>query len=369
MILLTQAQIDQYHRDGYLLVRDVFTPAEMDGFRRAAAAYRPGVATYGRIFGIPGLDGLWRDERIVTVAAQLLGEDPAFFCQGDFVRFIFTEGEPIKGRHAHHDAKGTPGHLFNRLHAPQSATYPLVRFGIYFQSFADTSGGLKVSPGSHRMDSATFDESRLPYVNVPSRSGDLVCFCFRTIHSPYALRLKNQPDAVMSPWTEDRAFRRDPGAFRPAPLLRETVFIDYAAPSQDADLLIKGRALHNPDPARILARQVQEQRLVPLAEELGLHVRLDVALMETVYAIRDATRAGVDPAPLLPALKEMSRHCAPWSSHFPLFDDLPADDSPESLVRWSSGIAARADGYVATYRTKLPDRHMGEIPADMAAAV
>lgn len=364
MIHLTQSQIDQYHRDGYLLIRNFFTPEDMENYRCAAAAYQPGVAASARIFSVPGLDHLWRDERLVAVAAQLLGGEIAFFCQADFVRYIFAEGEHIEGRHAHHDAKGTPDYLYARLHPAQTATYPVVRLGIYFQDYAGASGGLKVSPGSHLKDSATFDESELAYANVPSRPGDLVCFCARIIHSPFALRPKAAPNQVLSPWTEDREFIRDPAAFLPSPTVRETIFIDYVAVGQEADLLIKNRAIQKPDKARVLAEQAAEQRFEFWAQKLGLRLRLDFAVVETVVAVDAAAKSGAKPAELYSLLQTLKRLCLQspaWSPHHPLFDAIPEDDSVESLLGLCIGIGERINAYRETRGTQASDLHMGAL--------
>lgn len=368
MTILDKAQVDQYRREGYLVVPGLFTAGEVAAFQDAAARHQPKQpGSYSAsLFAIPGLQDLWHDERLINVAAELLGGDIAFFAQNDYSRYVFTEGEHITGRHAHHDAKGTHAHLFNRLHEAQATPYPVLRFGIYFQNYTTASGGLKVSPGSHLMDSSFFDETKLPYLNVSTRPGDVVCFCARVIHSPFALRSRTAPHSAVSPKEEDRFFARDPGAFEPGPLLRETIFLDFAAPSESADLLIKNRALSNADKINGIAGAIDSLRLEYWADRYGISLRLDFAVVELVLKIAAASRRNDAPAVelLLRALKKACVLSRPWSEHFPLFDKIPEGDDLETLTLFGHKIKKNIMRYGEALPTGGKDPHMGAFTRD-----
>ena len=214
--MLSDSQIAQYHRDGYILLKNVFSGNEIATFMTAGRAHSAPEGTAISLLELDALKSLWRDSRLVTCARQLLGETPVYFGEGNYIRFHLTPGQHIPGRHIHHDAKGTRTHLFNRLHEPQSKSYPVLRFGIYLQDYTQHSGGLKVSPGSHLINTRDFDQSALPYVNVPSVPGDLICFCMRILHSPYGMLLRESPSTALSPQSEDLISIQTPGALRSA---------------------------------------------------------------------------------------------------------------------------------------------------------
>ena len=184
--MLSSVEIDRFKRDGFLLLRNVFSAAEVERFIAAGK----GASRTADLFTMPALEGFWSDSRLVQIAKLLLGGTVTFFGEASYLKEVFKPGEAVHGRHLHHDAKGTPGHLFSRQHEPTDEPYPIIRFAVYLQDHANFSGGLKLVPGSHQFNSANFNEDELSCYDVPSKPGDLVVFCNKILHSPYALRRK-----------------------------------------------------------------------------------------------------------------------------------------------------------------------------------
>ncbi len=340
---LTPDQIARFHREGYLVIEDVFPAAELSAIQEACRAVLPAGARAVNIFQVPAVAGLWTDPRLVGIARALLGDPLSYFFEAVFTQKVWAEGEHIAGRHIHHDAKGAPENLFNRLHAAQTATYPAVRFAAYFQDTARQSGGLKVCPGSHLIDSSGFDQRALHYVNLASTPGDLVVFCSRTLHSPYALRPAAEPDLALPPWVEDKAFARMPAKFLPTPAVRETIFIDYVREDALSDLLVKGRALHPDNFKPGLIDYLNTADVVAMARAAGLSLRFDSALVE--HAATGAPLPAVVTAPPWPQ---------DWSPAFPLRAELGDRDA----------LRRRYGALQTTGHEKLRDPHMGALLVD-----
>lgn len=326
--MISDSQVAAFKRDGFLLLKRVFSPQEVELFWRAGSH----VVDSADLASIPALEGLWCDRRIVEVARRLIGDPLVYFGEASYQRKTFAPGS-LPTSYLHHDAKGTIKHLFNRQHAPVGDFYPVIRFATYLQDHSAHSGGLKLVPGSHRFDSSDINLSELTYLNVPTEPGDLVLFCNKTLHAAHALRLKDSPAIALSP-TEDRELSlSDPGAFLPIHNDRRAIFVDFVAHDEASDIYIKGRALNLSNPRSGLVRSVEDGSLLKQADAARVTLRLDSGVVEALTQIADTavdgrvTDAGI---PFLKALPQLCRLSQGWTSYFNFVPPVP--DGPNEVV-------------------------------------
>ena len=207
--MLTDAQIDAYHRDGYVKVEGLFTPDEV-------AALAGDMVRIIEEWGEEsiGWKGPWRDrylkeeERLNTKAVFLHRPD---FYSAVWARVIHHErlvacvvdliGDSVQWHHTVLHAKppqmGTP--------FPMHQDYPFyphdgpdfVDCLLHLDDAPLESGALRVVPGSHEggpihhvlgPDTAPhlppdeYHPDRLESVAVPARKGDVIFFSYLTIH-------------------------------------------------------------------------------------------------------------------------------------------------------------------------------------------
>jgi hypothetical protein len=217
---LSSDQVHQFNKDGYLHLRQVFSTDEIDHYREKILRMRNSLGfniqtpliNYDEFVDLPF------DDRLLDVAKSLLGDTVIYF--GD----SSVSGGPTD-RGLHRDSTDR----YNFLAADwESESYPLIRFGIYIGDFENGSGGLKLVPGSHQSRFNLLRKMLLPIFkerihlftplfdwyhnflclykggfNVPSRSGDLIVWNFRTLHSARAARWKKNPNYNLPAWIED----------------------------------------------------------------------------------------------------------------------------------------------------------------------
>jgi hypothetical protein len=181
---LTPAQLDQFHRDGYIIVPGVFTPDEMDA---ALAAMEQ--IFYGKPFaawladldagaaakkvsdgfttthdhsegrsqfpvGMDALDRLIENETYLDIFEQCLG-DKATYCNAH----LFMRSGPTDKRHADNPWEGYHmDHYTNCLLPPYpvAGVYDYVNSGVYLHDVEDDGAPMLVIPGSHRQAAETF---------------------------------------------------------------------------------------------------------------------------------------------------------------------------------------------------------------------
>jgi Phytanoyl-CoA dioxygenase (PhyH) len=212
--VLSAGQIEQFNRDGYLIVRDVFSPDEARSLRETVYRLaREGLTASDPSFlgsdlsVYPELCNLIVDERLVEISRQLVGDGPVYYRDSA----VNIGGS---GRGWHKDNRNSDR---CDLAAPDwDGRYPLLRMGIYLEDHAEHSGGLALRVGSHvdrpslRRTLAKAFWSAVervrpgPYVRVlatgmlaagrpihaGTRLGDVVVWNLRTTHSARTLRLK-----------------------------------------------------------------------------------------------------------------------------------------------------------------------------------
>jgi hypothetical protein len=353
---------EDFMRDGFVVLRNFFTPSDVKRFRDAAAGMpaEPNVIRY--IYELPGMEEYWCDGRLLEMANQILGSPVVFFFDSNMQKYNFVAGEPVHGRHMHHDAKGTQENLFNRFNAPADRPYPVIRCATYLQDTAGQSGGLKIVPGSHLRDVSHFDARELASYNVPTTPGDLIVFSHRLLHSPFGLRLKSEPERALAPADEDILSNTQPALFLPMPMVRETLFIDYAAMDELADIHLKNRALMSFQPDSTLSAFLVDRGFLDRHAGHPVLFRVDRAIVETVDNVRRNIAGDQATAAAVEHLRRLPRLCKAhweWSPHYTLLDTEVTDDSMETAVRLFNTLEPRIQTLRATRAGARPDPHMG----------
>lgn len=177
---------DQFEQQGYLIIRDVFTPDEVAQLRQSAYEHRDrqqerGLVTQvkqaasvkGDLLSKEGLGWVIYDPRIVAIATDILGDTPTYF--GDST---YQVGTGTRGFHRDN---------LDRYQFGQGAdwddAYRMIRFGVYLQDHDAYSGGIRFKAGSQRTAVGTD-------VFADTRAGDVVLWDLRTLHSGNARRMK-----------------------------------------------------------------------------------------------------------------------------------------------------------------------------------
>jgi hypothetical protein len=160
---------------GYLIIRDVFSKDEVEEFRRHGFENRQRKAD---LLSHPYLRKALLDDRVLSIAAQILGDTPVYY--GDST---FNIGQHSFGFH-----KDNADRLDGN--APDwKGKFAQIRFGIYLQDHAWHSGGLRVIAKSHNAISNPGGKR----VNVRTRVGDVVVWNLRTDHAGAATMLRFLP--------------------------------------------------------------------------------------------------------------------------------------------------------------------------------
>jgi hypothetical protein len=155
----------RFDRDGYLLIRQLFSEREVAAFRQAALAAR---GHKGDLLSDSRLRAFVLDERVLFVAREILGAALSYF--GDSSCMFGPNRTPYHKDNADR---------YDGLAPDWSSDYTLLRFGLYLQDHASHSGGPLVRRGSHRMSNV----SRGRQVYLDTRVGDLAVWSLRTTHA------------------------------------------------------------------------------------------------------------------------------------------------------------------------------------------
>jgi hypothetical protein len=161
-----KVDVAAFWRDGYQIVRDVYTADEIEAFRRDAKESR---GHGGDLLSNPRMRRALTDGRMVDVARKLLGSDEIVYA-GDS---SFTINSKQHGFHKDNADR-------NDAKAPDwQSRYTILRFGIYLQDHEKYTGGLNLRVGSHEQASLQTGKN----VYVRNRLGDLVVWSLRMTHS------------------------------------------------------------------------------------------------------------------------------------------------------------------------------------------
>jgi len=195
----TSVDMEKFRRDGYLRLGGLFSAEEMAAFNRNAdacqAARAAGESIGEDLLANRHLRHVMLDERILSVARTLIGGKPIYFGDGQFVVH-----KPTGKVGTYH--KDNVDRLDND--GPDwRSEYNLVRFGVYLEPHAGTSGGLLVQAGSHkhvahsRVSEVLNEELVRPltfkarYMGLPL--GDVVVWNLRLTHAGMGRYLRLAP--------------------------------------------------------------------------------------------------------------------------------------------------------------------------------
>lgn len=178
---------EQFDKDGFLIIKRMFTPEEIEQLRtdcykqyeedkakglnyniNNTSAY----TVKGDLLSKRHLKKILLDDRIIAIAKELLGTDIVYFGDSNF-----QFGVGLRGYH-----RDNVDRAYNS--GPDwEGDYTIIRFGLYMQDHSRFSGGLKVQQGSHKKP---FGKSIILNTDI----GDLVVWSLKTMHSGNAIRLK-----------------------------------------------------------------------------------------------------------------------------------------------------------------------------------
>ena len=253
----------KFDEDGYLLVRNVFTAAEIEQFRRLTCeqfdidkknnldVYYPEAPkakfVKGDLLSKEKLHQVLLDDRILQIARVLLGSDSIIY----FGDSSYQVGTGLRGFHRDNIDR-------TNLDGPDwKGHYTLVRFGIYLQNHKSYSGGLQIKVGSHRNADGKV-------VFVGNRSGDVVAWNLRTLHSGNAVRLKLFPNVSLRDGREatvPKFLKKDEQCER------ISLFMTFALRSSHLNRFIHEYSLKRPDTIENLKASRYESAVLRMAEK------------------------------------------------------------------------------------------------------
>lgn len=182
---LTEAQLEEFRKNGIIILRNLYSQAEIEGFRKAAFDLLERSRKTGMSYSLPAAPNLEffkgdclskpefkdiiLDERVISAIQQLVGKKHLFYF-GNSIFHIHSDG--FRGYHRDNVDRTVDGPDWH-------GNYTMIRCGLYLQNHDKYSGGLEVIPGSHK----SLEPTNNPPEFVKSRAGDLVIWDMRILHS------------------------------------------------------------------------------------------------------------------------------------------------------------------------------------------
>ena len=239
-----------FEQKGYALVKSVFTPAEIDEWRRLLLLSErelssfqthlaPSSASSAPVYysskedllSNPYLRDIVYDARILSIVKTLLGSnDIVYTSEGSWSIHRNTHTMPMAFHKDNSDRING--------HAPDwTKPFHLLRVGIYLQDHTHHSGGLTVFEGSHSQ--ASIKNGRVitewgKRVYLKTEPGDVVIWYLKTSHAgdwgiPKIGLLNALPLKVL------RKLHRFEFLFKPQPELRAALFMSYGINSSSTE--------------------------------------------------------------------------------------------------------------------------------------
>lgn len=265
-----------YKKDGFVLIKKVFTSEEVNDFRLRVSKLPKEV---GDILSLESIRDVLLDERVLHPIRTLLGGKIVYF--GDTaVRNEMEDGY----RTFHQDSQLD-------FEDPSRTEYPILRIGIYLQDHSQHSGGLKVRKGSHRhvfigrqnIKRFLFGKPYGPLswkafrlgksINLNIETGDMVIWNLRTWHSGYAVRLKLMPSLSLNPRIEKYIPK---WMTLPDTKPRGAFFASFGAPSETLNVYIKDRAAHPSNQAHWRRSHFNDSSVIHACQGKNIDLRFDV---------------------------------------------------------------------------------------------
>lgn len=233
--MLTKEQIDQFNRNGFLLIKNVFSLGEIDKIRKnvetvvarepisESVKYR---VTVGDLASKPELAHLTFDHRLTEIAHDILGSQVVYFGESNVMI-----GALSRGFHRDNADRNSPEGPDWRMQDK------ILKMGIYCQDHAQHSGGLKVRYGSHLAEDfipGKYSDKigRGKIYNIPNKAGDLIIWSMRIAHSANFIRIKFFPKLTFDPWWE---WKIPAWLQQPQERERIAIFNAFGAPSENLD--------------------------------------------------------------------------------------------------------------------------------------
>ena len=260
-----------YLRDGFAIVKSLFTADEISNFREKIASMPN---RQGDILSHKILHPILLDDRVIRTVKAALNDDIIYF--GDSViRYEMTENT----RGFHQDSQ-------QDYEDPQLTDYTVLRIGIYMQDHKYHSGGLKVRRGSHRhifpsrinlkrFLSGKYRLSGLRLgrsMNLEIEPGDLVLWNLRTWHSGYAVRLKWFPSLSLNPVLERKI--SDSMAI-PDIRPRTVLFASFGAASPTFESYLRDRITHPSTTEHWQVSKFDSPAAIVACKKAGVKLRFD----------------------------------------------------------------------------------------------
>lgn len=167
MTAVNGVDVDEFWKNGWTIVRGLYSPADVSRLREAAYWSRQNAT--GDLLSNPRLREVLTDGKFVSIARRLLGADKIVY-GGDSA---FTINGTQRGFHKDNADRVDPA-------APDwQGRYTILRFGIYLQDHYRHTGGLNLRHQSHNTPDLTVGKN----VYVRTRVGDVAVWSLRTTHS------------------------------------------------------------------------------------------------------------------------------------------------------------------------------------------
>ncbi len=174
---LNQAQLDELRTNGFIIIRNVLTPAEVEQLRKVTIDFfsnesNPiiyifsGKTKSNAMSAIPGLRFLLKNKNVAQIMKDVAGPDVRYAHHSD-AHFNMLSGWH-KDNYGDDDwAKG-----------PNGETYNAYKMAFYLQDHSNNNYGLTVRKGSHILRELNKGE----IVDLHSKPGDAVVFDMRISH-------------------------------------------------------------------------------------------------------------------------------------------------------------------------------------------
>jgi hypothetical protein len=243
-----------FWKDGYTIVRNVFTKQEIEQLREAAyEARRSGPP--GDLLSKPTMRHVLLDGRLVDITRRVLGRD-------DIVYYGDSAFTVTPGRTGYHKDNAD---RTDRNAPDWKSPYTQLRLGVYLQDHYRHSGGLNVRQGSHNKVSNKLGET----VYLRTRVGDVGVWSMRTSHSGAGTLLRFPRTWHPSPGNAERI----PRIFK-APPDREriSVFAALGADDEHADRYVQYLKTRAYMVASFRSSSYDDE-VYRLAKEIGLRIR------------------------------------------------------------------------------------------------
>ena len=166
--------VDGFWRDGFTIVKGVYTPEEIAAFRGEVLASN---GWGGDLLSNPRLRSVLTDGRMAAVARKLLGTDTIVYAGDSSYSVNSGSHNWHKDNTDREDPKG-PDWTQGR--------YTLLRFGVYLQDHTKHSGGLNLRTGSHLTAELMAGKNKY----VATAVGDLAVWSMSISHCGTATKLK-----------------------------------------------------------------------------------------------------------------------------------------------------------------------------------